>query len=193
MNNASDCPWLARVSALCDNELPADQILMVRTHVNTCRQCAQFADVFAPEEHISSSMGANVKTHAFYVEQSLSVRVLLGIFGCVLLGIAVMNFVNGSVDDAAMHDVRHLGIWQASLGTAVVALSVSFRFSLFVASLATAFFSLTFAATIFDIVKGHSGPWADFTHLVELLVLLLLMFLALPKLKFWVYTRRSIQ
>ncbi len=100
---------------------------------------------------------------------------------CVLLGIAVMNFVNGSVDDAVMHDLRHLRIWQASLGISVIVLSLWFRLSLFIVSTTTSFLVLTTTAAIFDLVKGHSGPWADATHVIEAFVLVLLLILTWPR------------
>ena len=93
---------------------------------------------------------------------------------CGLLGIAVMNFVNGSVNDEAMHDLRHLGIWQASLGISVVVLSFWFRLSLFIVSTTTSFSVLTTTATVFDLVMGHRGPWADATHVIEACVVVLL-------------------
>jgi hypothetical protein len=100
---------------------------------------------------------------------------------CGLFGIAVMNFVNGSVNDEAMHDLRHLGIWQASLGISVVVLSFWFRLSLFIVSTTTSFIVLTTVATVFDLVMGHRGPWADATHVIEACVVVLLLILSWPR------------
>ena len=109
---------------------------------------------------------------------------------CGLLGIAVMNSVNGSVDDAVMHDLRHLGIWQASLGISVIVLSFWFRLSLFIVSTTTSFLVLTTTAAIFDLVKVHSGPWADATHVIEAFVLVLLLILSWPRARLTIGERR---
>lgn len=178
-----DCSWLDRTSALIDGELPRDEQELVRTHAKSCQVCGQFIElnkmgiVTDPSQtNIGRQIGVNL-------HRSVAGRVVLAIAGVVLTCFAIAGFLKGNGDAAGLHDIRHLSIWQVSLGMSVIALSLSFRLSLFLTSMTASFLALTGVATLFDLLHGHRGPWTDITHLVEVFALIILLVLTRPNLR----------
>jgi hypothetical protein len=193
MNSFYDCPWFLRVSALADGELSNDEAELVRAHALSCDTCKRVSDfhelgVKTPGEEKLRSQRDTV----FMVVRPLPMRILLGIFGFSLVVFGVFNFVRGSDSGEGLHNLRHLGIWQGSLGVSVVLLSVFFRLSLFITATAVSFLVLTTVAFIVDLILGHSGPWTDYTHIVEVLAVVFLLVLTKPRAKLSSEARRQL-
>jgi len=108
------------------------------------------------------------------------VRCALAIAGAAILVASAPDVVRGSTVGESLHDLRHLAIWQAAIGVAVVSAAATFRLSRLVLVLAGTFLALTAAAGLYDAVTGHSGPWSDPTHVLEVVAALLLLCLAWP-------------
>ena len=193
MNEDLDCPWLERVSASLDGEIPEVELEMVRVHAASCIGCRRLI-------HAAQVLGAShevgrksvVRSEAILVERSVLLRTFLGIFGALLLILAISNFLRGSSSHDDLHDVRHLAVWQASLGASVVILSLSFRLSLFVVATTTSFLVFTSVASVVDLVMGHRGPWADVTHLVEAGVVVLMLLITKPRARLSGKLRRQV-
>jgi len=188
-----DCPWLERVSASLDGEIPYAELEMVRAHATACPTCRGIIGV---ESSMPVRRPARVSGDARFAGATVSrpraLRTLLGVFGTLLLALAIGNFLRGSASHEDLHDVRHLAVWQASLGVAVVALSVSFRMSLFITATTTSFLVFTSVATVVDLVMGHRGPWTDVTHVVEVAALILLLAFAKPRFRLSRRARRHL-
>jgi hypothetical protein len=108
------------------------------------------------------------------------VRIGLAAAGTALVVASTPDVVRGSTVGASLHDLRHLAIWQAAIGVAVVAAAATLRLSRLVLVLAGTFVVLTAAAGAYDVVTGHPGPWSDPTHVLEVVAALLLLCLAWP-------------
>jgi hypothetical protein len=73
-----------------------------------------------------------------------------------------------------------------------VALSVSFRLSLFITATTTSFLVFTTVATLVDLVMGHRGPWTDVTHVVEVVALIVLLAIVKPRIRLSRHARRQL-
>jgi hypothetical protein len=193
MNADLECPWLERVSASLDGEIPHAELEMVRAHATSCPTCREIIGV---ESTMPARRPARVSGDARFAGATVSrpraLRALLGVFGALLLALAIGNFLRGSASHEDLHDVRHLAVWQASLGVAVVALSVSFRLSLFITATTTSFLVFTTVATLVDLVMGHRGPWTDVTHVVEVVALIVLLAIVKPRIRLSRHARRQL-
>jgi len=179
-----DCVWLGRVSALLDDELLPVEAELVRAHLSSCSTCQVVMYVDGDiASHTTATESNNSTTTVFLATRPKVARLFLGLSGLAMVVFAVFSFVRGSRGGDGLHDLRHLGIWQASLGVSLVAVSLSFRLSLFLISTSVSFLILTMAAAVVDVAMGHSGPWADPTHLVEILAIATLLVLARPQIR----------
>ena len=176
-----NCPWFERVSACLDQELPENEVELVRAHASLCSTCGLLFEADRFTSLITDSGSHALDSSLLTISRSRLLRALLGITGVFLLGIAVYNFVRGSSTGRDLHDVRHLAIWQASLGTSVVMFSFYFRLSMFIVATSAAFVLFTTAASIVDLALGHRGPWTDVTHVIEACIVALLLLLAMPR------------
>jgi hypothetical protein len=95
------------------------------------------------------------------------------------------GFVRGNTSGDAFHDLRHLSIWQVAIGVAVASAGITTRFSRLILVMVAVFLLLTGVAVVYDLVTDHRGPWADPTHVIEVVAALVLARLAYP------YTRTS--
>lgn len=177
------CPWLERTSASLDGELPMAEVELVHAHAQSCRVCGALLESAQHFEPVNRTRESSVGSFEVGLSRSSIGRLLLALSGVLLGGFALVGFLEGSGDSADLHNIRHLSIWQASLGVSVVALAVSFRLSLFLVTITISFLSLTAIATLFDVLQGHRGPWTDITHLVEVCALCVLLFLSRPHLR----------
>ena len=186
MNDDSLCVWTERVSALLDGELPDDQVDLVRAHAAHCAICSMLevldAPRTAPEPGGDESRMATL-FQAIPAELSAPWRLSLAIVGVLILAGSLPDFVRGNSSGDALHDLRHLAIWQVSIGLAALAASVTFRLSRLFAVMVSSFLGLTAVATVYDIATGHRGPWTDPVHIVEVAAVLLLLRAGWPLLR----------
>lgn len=185
MNDDLLCVWTERVSALVDGELPVDQVDLVRTHAVHCPTCSMLG-VFdeprtVPEQDDESRLSTLLQ--AIPTELSMPWRLSLAVVGVLILVGSLPDFVRGNSNGDALHDLRHLAIWQVSIGFAALAASVTFRLSRLFAVMVTSFLGLTAVATVYDIATGHRGPWTDPVHIVEVVAVLLLLRAGWPRLR----------
>lgn len=184
MNQENECAWLNRVSSMLDGEVRADEEALIRRHAVrcvTCRSVLDMNDVFAASAPNRRVISPSILD---FPSESPAVRVLLGLAGVALFLVGVLNFVKGSSGGEDLHDLRHLALWQASLGVSVFTLTLAFRFSLFIVVTSVSFIAFTAVTAVVDILLGHRGPWADLTHLLESVVLALLLIAVAPKARF---------
>lgn len=83
------------------------------------------------------------------------------------------------------HAARHLATWQIGFGAGLLVAAIMSRLTHAMLALAVTFGALTVVATAIDILSGHSGPWAESVHLIELAGVFLLWQLAPPHLAVW--------
>jgi hypothetical protein len=114
---------------------------------------------------------------------SLFLRVLLLIVGVFILVNSAPSFIRGNTSGDALHDLRHLAIWQAAIGVAVISSVITFRISRILTVMLGTFLALTAIATVYDIATGHQGPWTDYMHVLEVLAVLLVLKLIWPQIK----------
>ncbi len=165
------CAWTDRVSALIDGELPEEQRDLVAAHRAGCASCSALSrvdDFVSPASRTPAADGAVGRID--HVMTRRSSRVVLAVLGLALVAGSVSDLVRGSTLGDALHEARHLAMWQAAFGVAAVVSSRSFRFSRFVTAMTVTFCTLTLAATVYDAATGHNGPWTDPIHLIEIAI-----------------------
>jgi hypothetical protein len=193
MKQDNECLWLERVSSMLDGEVHADEEELIRRHTVRCATCRSLLEMnyvviaSAPNRRVISPLILD------FPSESLVVRVLLGLAGVTLFLVGVMNFVRGSSGGENLHDLRHLAVWQASLGVSVFTLTIAFRFSLFIIVTSVSFIAFTTVTAFVDLLLGHRGPWADMTHLLESIVLALLLIAVVPQARWSKRLRRQVQ
>jgi len=180
----SSCPWLERVSAFLDGELPFAEQEMVATHAQSCTVCNSVlnqSDVFNGPSRL---MGvAQPRPFLEFPQRNTPLlRAILAIIGTVIIMGSVPGFIRGSTNGNSVHDLRHLSIWQVAIGAGVISASISFRISRLLTVIIAAFLLLTTIATVYDLLTGHRGPWTDPLHLVEIAGVLAIMRLIYPHL-----------
>ena len=114
------------------------------------------------------------------LERSSSLRILAIIVGLLIVFGSAPGFVRGSTNGDALHDLRHLSIWQVAVGLAVLSTGFTVRFSRILLVLVGAFLVLTGTAAVYDAFTGHRGPWTNPTHMVEVIAALILLRFSLP-------------
>ena len=184
-----ECPSWPEVSASLDGEVDELTARRAAAHVESCPQCgALTADVLVMLGSPRSS-GDGVPT-AFAPLSAAelrwfhgrSARGLLALVGIVIVAIAIPEFLTaGNAVDA--HAVRHLATWQAGFGIGLVVAATISRLAQALLALAISVAVLTVVATIIDVVAGHRGPLAEAPHLVELVGIGLLWWLAPPHIR----------
>lgn len=192
MNDAPfpDCPWTDRVSAMLDDEIHGAEHEMVRAHAAGCTVCSAVISAPSPQAERPGHDRVSEILSAIPERLSPSVRLSLVIAGMAILGASTPDFVRGNTMGDALHDLRHLAIWQVSVGVAVLSAAVTFRLSRLVTVMLTTFLGLTGAAAAYDAVTGHRGPWTDLTHVVEVVAVLLVLRLVWPRLRISTPRRR---
>ena len=186
MSDDSVCVWTERVSALLDGELPADEVDLVRAHTAHCRACSMLGAFDGSQpvtQQTSEESRLTSLLQAIPAELSAPWRLSLAIVGVLILVGSLPDFVRGNSSGDALHDLRHLAIWQVSIGLAALAASVTFRLSRLFAVMVSSFLGLTAVATVYDIATGHRGPWTDPVHIVEVAAVLLLLRVGWPLLR----------
>lgn len=177
-----DCPWFERMSALVDGELRLEEVDLVRAHASTCPICSALGAAEVGVAHVSR---AREERPSIVIPDRLTpvIRMGLALAGVVILVASMPDFVRGNTMGETLHDLRHLAIWQASVGVAVLTASVTFRTSRLLATILVTFLLLTTGSVAYDIVTGHRGPWTDTTHIVEVVAVILVMRLVWPHMK----------
>lgn len=181
--NVPECLWVDRVSAMLDGEIPDAEREMIEAHAAGCPVCMSIADLTSARSVHTPNDRVGAILQAIPDRLSPSVRVALVVVGVVILGSSTPDFVRGNTMGNALHDLRHLAIWQASIGVAVLTAAVTFRVSRLVTVMLGTFLALTAAAAAYDVVTGHRGPWTDTTHVVEVAAVLLVLRLVWPQLR----------
>lgn len=171
------CPWSERVSSMIDGELDGAQIPLVRAHSETCVVCSRLMPG-AVESVGPDSITDRLAPLPF--QHSRAFRIASVVVGLVIVVGSIPGFVRGNTSGDALHDLRHLSIWQVAIGVAVASAGITSRFSRLILVMAGTFLALTAVATVYDLVTGHRGPWTDPTHVVEVIAALLLARFALP-------------
>ena len=192
MKQTSLCSWSTRVSSLLDGELPDAEQELVRTHARTCSSCTTLIEMneeLPNEASASTSSSQSDFLHLIPQRPSRLLRVLLLIVGGCIFANSAPSFVRGNTSGDALHDLRHLAIWQAAIGVAVISSAISFRISRTLTVMLGTFLTLTTIATVYDIATGHRGPWTDYMHVLEVLAVLLVLKLIWPQIK--LFSRRN--
>lgn len=111
------------------------------------------------------------------------VRAFLAIVGTLIILGSMPGFIRGNTSGNSFHELRHLSIWQVSIGVGVLSAAISFGISRLLMAMIATFLALSLAATIYDLTTGHRGPWTDPLHIVEIAAVLAMTRLVLPQLR----------
>lgn len=190
----NSCPWLERVSAFLDGELPVAEREMVVSHAQSCITCAP---VFGARDQVNETAHLQRVTQprsivTFPQRNTPQLRVLLAIIGIAIIIGSVPGFIQGNIDGNSLHDLRHLAIWQVALGMGALSASVSFRISRLLTVIIATFLLLTTIATVYDLLTGHRGPWTDPLHIVEITAVLAIMRMIYPHMSLMRARRREL-
>lgn len=183
IDSTVDCPWLERVSALMDGELPANENELVATHAQSCASCRVILQ--SGTGRMSDSAGEQVPRllSQFPSRMTPWMRATLIVVGTLIIVGALPDFIKGNTTGDALHDLRHLSIWQVAVGMTGIIMGFTFRLSRLIAVIAITFLSLTVIATIYDLLTGHRGPWTDPTHVGEVIAVVVLLRIAWPQMR----------
>lgn len=186
----NECVWWEQVSAAIDHELTEPEQAQAFAHAARCVACAAAVSAAA-------TLSAEVQQAGRVLNQSAMTpterrwlsgrwtRWLLLLAALVIVAEAIPAYVRGHGLGAEAHAARHLATWQIGFGVGLlVAASVS-RLTHAMLALAATFATLTVIATMIDIIRGHSGPWRESVHLVELVAVFLLWRITPPHLLPW--------
>lgn len=179
------CEWLERVSAHLDGELAPDQEPLVVAHSRQCEQCSA---VLTGDQQITARREARVGSEPSWVANlptrlSRPARAALVAVGILIVIGSTPDFVRGNTRGDALHDLRHLAMWQVAIGLSALSAAITFRLSRILAVLMSSFLLLTLVAVVYDVVTGHRGPWTDPTHVIEVLAGLLVLKLTWPLIR----------
>lgn len=187
------CAWHERVSALIDNELSDDEKPMVLAHIKSCTTCQALTSIPDSLDPTDTRLSATTTTTFLNMipeRPSLPIRIALFLIGNFIVLYSAPEFVRGNTRGDALHDLRHLAIWQVAIGLAVITSAFSFRISRVLTVILTTFLSLTAVAVIYDLVTGHRGPWTDEMHIVEVFAVTLILRLIWPQLRLLSHLQR---
>ena len=112
-------------------------------------------------------------------------RRLLLVAAIIIVLEAVPAYIRGRGLGAETHAARHLAAWQIGFGVGLLVAAWVSRLTYAMLALAATFALLTVTATVIDIIRGHSGPWSESVHLVELVGVYLLWRMTPPHLLPW--------
>lgn len=180
------CQWAERVSALLDHELPSTQEEMVLLHARSCSSCTS---LLHSESRMASPSGpatSHLDTAILKLlpeRISPRLRIMLAVIGILILIGSTPSFVRGNINGNALHELRHLAIWQVTLGAGVLSAAISFRISRLLTVMMVTFLTLTLFATMYDLWTGHSGPWTDPLHIGEIVATLFVLKLVFPYIR----------
>jgi anti-sigma factor RsiW len=178
----SDCAWWERASALVDGELDPSERPGVERHVERCRACAAALDAAGA---VARNGMLDLRRLSVGERRWLRVdatRVLLLLAALALLALAIPAFVGGNGPHTHDHTQRHLAMWQIGIASGLLVASVASRFSHAMLAVAASFVVLTGIAAGYDLAAGHSGPWNEPVHLIEVVAAVLLWRLTPPHL-----------
>ena len=177
------CPWALRVSALLDHELPQPEEQMVLLHARSCSACSVLIlnePHIATDQQIATYPTLNLAL-SVPVRMTPLLRGILALVGLLIVIGSASGFVRGNTSGDVLHDLRHLSIWQASIGVAMLSAAISFRISRLLAVMMVTLIALTLVSTVYDIVTGHKGPWTDPLHLIETVAVVVILWLIFPQ------------
>ena len=177
------CSWSERVSALMDDELPMDQSELVLAHIRSCPHCATLVeqeDEFEGAIPRTVSVARDLSLGMNFGAPSFGIRIIAGFVGAIIVLVSTPRFIQGSTGGDVLHDLRHLSIWQLAIGFAVLTTAFTRRVSRLLVVLVVSFLLLTGIAAVYDLLTGHSGPWTDPMHLVEVVAVLAVLRMISP-------------
>lgn len=177
-----ECPWTERVSALVDNELPMNERELVVAHTTACATCHRLYTV-GQQLVTTSCSSVTALVDALPNRLPPALRVVLAVVGASILIGSLPDFVRGNTMGNALHDLRHLAIWQASIGVAVCTTAFTFRMSRLITVMLTTFLGLSAGAVAYDLLTSHRGPWTDPTHIIEVIAVVLVLRLTWPHVR----------
>ena len=187
------CAWQERVSAFLDNELSANEKPMVQAHLKSCASCQALTSIPDSKDVrgvTSSATISNTFLNLIPERPSPLIRIALLLVGVFIVVNSAPEFIRGNTRGDALHDLRHLAIWQVAIGLAVVTSAFTFRISRVLTVILATFLSLTAVATLYDLVTGHRGPWTDEMHIFEAFAVVLILRLIWPQLHFLSHLER---
>jgi hypothetical protein len=186
----NECVWWERVSAAIDNELTEPDRSAAMGHAATCARCSPAAAAASSLRLSSRQVDAVLDDAPLTARERrwLSgrwTRRLLLLAAIVIVIEAVPTYIRGHGLGAEAHAARHLATWQIGFGVGLLVAAWVSRLTHAMLALAATFATLTIVATVIDIVRGHSGPWRESVHLVELVGVFLLWRITPPHLLPW--------
>ncbi|MCU1365461.1 MAG: hypothetical protein JWN39_1100 [Ilumatobacteraceae bacterium] len=184
-------PWLEAISARADGEPPTIDDRMVDSHIASCPSCRSFADnlhelrrasvdVAAPMPDLS---GRVVKAARLADRNSVwwVLRLGLGVVAVQVVVLSTPALLLGHESGSDPHTARHLGSFAIAyaIGLLVVALRPAKARGML--PLAAALAGCLAITAVIDIAEGRVPAVAEMHHVPEVVGLVLVWVLAMPK------------
>ena len=194
--DVKDCAWWEQVSAAIDGEVTEPERVAAMAHAGRCARCTH-AIAAASALPARGPLPAGVLDDTLLTSRERRwlngrwTRRLLLVAAIVIVLEAAPTYIRGSGLGAEAHAARHLATWQIGFGIGLLVAAWVSRLTYAMLALAATFALLTITATVIDVIRGHSGPWRESVHLVELVGVYLLWRITPPHLMPWRTTPTS--
>ncbi len=174
------CAWWEQVSAAADGELDEPAREAALTHAQRCATCAAIVAVAtSPSAPAPAPVSPALDPSQLTNRErrwlgGRSSRWLLMVAAIVIVAGSAPAYIRGDGLTSESHAARHLASWQIGFGVGLFVAAWMSRMSHAMLVFAATFAALTIIAKAIDVIGGHSGPWIDSVHLVELVAVFLL-------------------
>jgi predicted anti-sigma-YlaC factor YlaD len=186
-------PWQAAISAIADGEDPGVEPRLLQAHLSRCPSCRDFeaalGSMTAPRLQSAPATPditrRLVKLNAIADRAgSLSIaRVLLAVVAVEVLVLSMRDLVLGNDADAFTHATRHLGAFSFAYGVGLLVVVLRPARARAMLPVAAVLAGALLITAVIDLVSGNIPLIGEATHLPELVSLLLIWLLAVPKPK----------
>jgi predicted anti-sigma-YlaC factor YlaD len=184
-------PWREALSARADGEAPTIDVRLLDAHVATCASCREFAanvhevrrgafDVARPARDLSGSVVAAARAadrrSVWWV-----LRLGLGVVAVQVLVLSAPALLLGHSHGSDEHAARHLGSFSIAYAIGLLVVSLRPAKARGMLPLAGALAGCLAITAVIDVSSGHAPAITEFQHIPEVVGLVLVWLLAMPK------------
>lgn len=184
--------WQEAISALMDGEEPGIEPRLLEVHLVSCSECRRFESLTSegvrsarlqpatPMPDLSHPI-AKLNAAADRAASRSIVRVLLAVIALDVIFFAVRDLLAGSDDDAGVHAARHLGAFTIAYGVGLLVVVVRPARARTMLPVAAVLAGALFVTALIDLFSGRVPLLGEATHLPELISVLLIWMLVVPR------------
>lgn len=184
--------WQEAVSARIDGEDPGIEPRLLEAHLSSCSECRRFEALLrggvggvslqpAPTMPDLSRPMAKLNAAADRAASWSIVRIMLAVVALDVVCFAVRDLMIASDGDAGVHATRHLGAFSIAYGVGLLVVVVRPARARTMLPVAAVLAGALLVTAVIDLVSGRVPLLGEATHLPELISVLLIWMLAVPR------------